>query len=491
MKNKKIIIGIAILVVLIALLAGLYFISVYKPEIQKKKQLLQRFSEFKAQCDEKKAQGYDVTEAEVLARRAKRAFDRKDYKTADNLLDSAFEALERAKKIPVMPEEVKEEAKKRFSQIKVASLYERITDNVRNIDEVITIFKETETDFIFRGWWIWYPCPESPETVLPPDYPSDYVKICAERGYTYQQFREALSEIKKEMPNVIFCGAVPAERINFNFLEIDPMTGEIYKKEGIEEMALDPAKWGITSVSKDKLQKHFQEGATSPGGYFPDITNSDFQELFMSWVKKQIDCGVDAIWIDMLFSQARILNEITGDPYHPAVKESYEAASKIVDEIHDYGYLKGKYIYVGTWLDCIEFPYPPPNLDFITVSPSSDEISAMKLEEEKWDEIVKKIREKMGDIPIFAFMDWSTSDSSPMAIFSQKLTIEEQRKFLKIADDFFQKKGIIFVYPVHGGWMGNNAKILSFGKSKFYDSKAPEFNTYETIKELAQNKSKH
>gem|GEM_PF-2773576 len=36
--------------------------------------------------------------------------------------------------------------------------------------------------------------------------------------------------------------------------------------------------------------------------------------------------------------------------------------------------------------------------------------------------------------------------------------------------------------------MGVDATILSFGVSRVYDSLAPEFETYETIKELAQSK---
>ncbi len=49
-----------------------------------------------------------------------------------------------------------------------------------------------------------------------------------------------------------------------------------------------------------------------------------------------------------------------------------------------------------------------------------------------------------------------------------------------------------FVYPIHGGDMGptREVKRLSYGKFNWYDSIAPEFQTYETIKELAQNKSK-
>jgi len=69
------------------------------------------------------------------------------------------------------------------------------------------------------------------------------------------------------------------------------------------------------------------------------------------------------------------------------------------------------------------------------------------------------------------------------------LTKEEQEEFLRKSDDFFSRRNVIFVFPVHGGFMGQDAKILSFGKSRVYDSFAPEFETYETIKELARDKA--
>ncbi|RLG67197.1 MAG: hypothetical protein DRO11_10415, partial [Methanobacteriota archaeon] len=210
----------------------------------------------------------------------------------------------------------------------------------------------------------------------------------------------------------------------------------------------------------------------------------------MSWAKKQIDCGADAIWIDMLFSQAGRLLRITKDPNHPAVRESFEAASEMVDKIHEYGLSKGRYIYVGTWdQPIISMPYSPPDLDFVTLAniPSSREVYLMELDEGKCDERIEKIREKLGDVYILAFMDFGFPNS-PVEIFSQNLTPEKQREFLRIADEFFSKKGIIFIYPVHGGFMGWNPKILSFGKFNVYDSLAPEFDTYETIKELAQKK---
>lgn len=474
--NKRLLIVVGILIIAIILISG----CIRQPTTPTREELIQRFSEFENQLNEKKAQGYDVTEAEEIEREAKQAFDRNAYKIANTSLDNAFESLEKAKEIPAIPKELKEEAIERLSRVKVASLYQRVTEGTegRDIDDVINLFEETKTDFIFRGWWRWRPCPESSETA-----PERALKL----NYTYQHLRAAIAKIKMEMPDVIFCGAIPAQRIDVK--ERNPITNKVYENDETWDMALGPTKWGIEDIdySKEEIQQYFQNGPTGAGGYFPDITNPEFQELFLSLAKKQIDSGADAIWIDMLFSQARIFEKVTGNPNHPAVKESYEAASKIVDEIHEYGESKGKNIYVGTWWNFVELPYPPPNVDFVTVSPSSQGIIKKNLDEEKWGDITIEIREKLGDIPIFAFIDWA-GDAAPTAVFSQKLSKEEQGELLKEIDAFSQSKGVIFVYPIHGGYMGNNAKTLSFGTYYKYDSLAPEFGTYETIKELARSK---
>ncbi len=390
-----------------------------------------------------------------------------------------------------------------FPEIKVACLYERVTDWInfnRSIDDVISILNETKTDFIFRGWWRWSPCPDDANMTLPPDFPSNYVENCVRRGYTYKHLENAIKRIKEKMPSVIFCGAVPSQIITR--LTWNPITKEFFGTNETWAMALNPQKWGI-NMTKEEFQYEFAKwhlwvdpnstledyDYRKVNAYFPDITNEDFQELLLSWAYKQIDCGVDAIWIDMLFAQANMLYKITGDIYHPAVKESYEAACKIVDEIHGYGESKGKYIYVGTWSACAIYPYEKPSLDFITASPSSTEVYEMKMNETKWDERISIVREKFGDIPFFAFIDWASTTHTPLGVFSQYLSKEEQREFLKIADIFFAKKGINFIYPVHGGWMGNDAEILSYGISRTYDSLAPEFETYETIVKLTQNKA--
>ena len=204
----------------------------------------------------------------------------------------------------------------------------------------------------------------------------------------------------------------------------------------------------------------------------------------------------------MLYMQARLMEILTEDPDHPAVKESYEAAREIVDKIHEYGENKGRHIYVITWVaviqgnSIVDVPEEYVNVDAAMVSPSPNEIKDKftgevgKFNEELWDELVKKIKEEY-EIPIFARIDYGGPGRTQLYVFSQELTKEEAREFLRKADEFFSKKGIIFIYPVHGGDMGRKeiVKKLSYGKFNWYDALAPEFETYETIKQLAQNKS--
>jgi len=388
-----------------------------------------------------------------------------------------------------------------LSKIKVAVVYERVTDGMvmnRSVDDVISLLKEMGVDFVFRGWWRWTPCPNRCE-----DLPSSKARMrCEFSGYSYKHLEDAIFMIKQEIPEIIFCGAIPAQIIPKEVVW-NPKTGEIIRYPETWDLALDPGKWGL-DMSKEEFQCLFGKthlwvpegldcGLYNPedvSAYFPDITNPKFQELILSWAERQIDAGVDAIWIDMLFKQAGLLYRLTNDFNHPAVRESYDAACAIVDKIHEYGKERGKHIFVGSWASAIHFPYPPPNLDFVTISPSAKEVREIRLNEEKWDEIIGKIREKFGEILIIAFIDWASTTETPLGQFSQVLSKEEQREFLMAADSFFHNRGIVFTYPLHGGWMGNDAEILSFGIRRTYDALAPEFQTYETIRELARNKKR-
>lgn len=415
---------------------------------------------------------------------------------------------------------------KSFSKVKVAMLYENITDGIqigRSMEETIWIFKETGTNLIFRGFWKWSPVVESPKEI-----PAELFELAADRAVNSEQTREGLrktghyykelerwiSAIKKEVPDITFVGAIPAQTLGR--IEFNPITGKVYSTEETWNMALDPVKWKIEKegkpVTKEKFQSWFQ-GVHPYGGkseinydwrkapaYFPDITNREFQELMLSWAKRQINAGADAIWIDMLYHQAYRLAQITRNVTHPAVKESIEAAAKIVGEIHNYGGSKGKYVYVGSWdgafvwaeLAGRRFPYSPPNIDFITVSPSKNEVLNKKLDASSWKKRIEITKRVYPDIPIFAFIDWSFDDSQTVA-FSQRLNRQEQCEVLRSFDESFGKLGIKFIYPIHGGYMGRGeaTKKLAFGKFRTYDSLAPEFDTYGTIKELAQEKAKN
>lgn len=152
--------------------------------------------------------------------------------------------------------EVENEMKMRLSNVDVAIVYQRVTDGRgRGMDGVINILEETKTDFIFRGWWRYsMPCPESSDDAAPEEL---------EAGYTYQHLTEAVDEIKEEIPDIIFCGAIPAQRMNIR--EKNPLTGETIEEAGTWEMAADPAKWEI-GMSRTDFQKRMDPYIVGGGG---------------------------------------------------------------------------------------------------------------------------------------------------------------------------------------------------------------------------------
>jgi hypothetical protein len=381
-----------------------------------------------------------------------------------------------------------------LSKVKVAVLYEPVIGGElygRSNSDVIKLLKQTKTDLIFRGFWRWRPVPESrksaSEDVSKLGGTKVQLQAVLQYNYTYEDLQAAISGIKQEMPNIIFVGAIPAQRIDG--IEKDDLTGEILDKDKTLEMALDPSKWGLALSKKDAQKKLGDSLGWSEGkAYYPDMTNPNYHQLLINMAKKQIDCGADGIWIDMLFSQAVLLKLYTQDANHPAVKESFEASSKVIDEIHAYGESKGKYIYVGTWGDnYLDLPYTMPKLDFVTLSPTSDMIASKNLNKAYWDEKKNKIVDKLGGVEIYVFIDWA-NDDSPLVTFSQKMSKNEQSEMLIEMNQFFKDEEMIFVLPLHGGFMGNRANVLSFGDSRVYDSLAPQFGTFSTIENISGNK---
>ena len=404
-----------------------------------------------------------------------------------------------------------------LSNVKIAVLYEKVTDREpkgRSLEETVSVLEQTRADMIFRGFWIWNaPMPVSSDNI-PPELvalaterfnikPEQVPEEIRKRGFSYQELETSIAAIKKEMPGVIFVGAIPAQTVGR--IDMDPITGKVLSTEDTWSMALDPQKWGIDfqyqgrAMTKEYLQEikasnnqeTFKNGYdyTKANGYYPDITNKDFQELFLSWAKKQIDSGADAIWIDLLYTQVQLFYSMTNGTNDPAVKEAYAAASQLVDEIHAYGASKGRYIYVGTWSEpAAHYPGAAPKLDFVTNTPLPEEITG-GLDEERWNKLGSGAKNKFGNIPHFAFIDWGGKPNAPIDVFSQQLSKEQQKEWLIKADAFFQGKGIIFIYPVHGADFWGRPEVLAFGTLTKYDALAPEFDTFGTIKELAQAKA--
>lgn len=371
---------------------------------------------------------------------------------------------------------------------------------------VINDLRETKTDFIYLGFTKWGPLPVKSSQFQDPDL----VRWNEGGGNTYEHIENAINRIKAALPRVIFCAALEPQVIGYKTgrCEWNPKTGEHIEQAELWKMAIDPRKWGI-NVLKERFQYDFARWHQwvpqnlapdlydwrTADAFFPDITNPRYQELLLSWAQGLIDAGADAIWFDFLFWQAGRLRQITNDDNHPAVKESHEAACKIVDEVHKYGRLKGKHIYVGSWPEFHFFRgwleqcnYPPPDYDFVTPILKKTEVKEMKFDETEWDKELMAIRKRWGNVPVLVSVDAGPTTDQPLGILSQKLSREEQIKFLKVADDFFDRKGVIFIYPIYGNHMGNDATILSYGNSKIFDSKAPEFQLYDTLKELAQSK---
>jgi len=348
-----------------------------------------------------------------------------------------------------------------ITDIQTPIVYERLWDNrpKRIIEEHIEIIKDLNVDMIFRANWRFNPMPLNCFSIDESLY-----QICIDSGYSRDQQTQIISEIKLNKPGIIIIGAVPAQKINKT--EINELTGETIPDTYY--MALDPAKWGITSPTKEELQSQMTK-TVAAGGYFPDITNTDFQELFFSWVQEQLMTGVTGIWIDLLYTQAQIMYGYTQDMNHPAVIDSFNAATDIANHVHALG------LFVGTW----DSPSSNlaknygiiPQLDFVTGTPSVTEIQNMTMNIDSWTLRINNVREAFGDIPYFIFIDWAGPGSQTIA-FSH--LGDKQSLFLQTINDFCNNNGLKFIFPVHGGNLAPG----------WYDAKAQ--GTYDAIKSIIQ-----
>ncbi|HDM89343.1 MAG TPA: hypothetical protein ENG65_05060 [Candidatus Bathyarchaeota archaeon] len=358
----------------------------------------------------------------------------------------------------------------KLSDVKVAILYGVVIDKMRSIDDINTILKELGADLLFLGYFRWRG-----------------MAMVERQTNVYGLLKKYIQKIKEENPNLIFVGGLAAQELNR--IEYDPYNKRMIPEEEVWQIALNPQKYGF-NMTGIEFHKNYWRVPEDENYIFPDILNPKFQDLILSFAKAQIDAGVDALWLDGLFWQAEVFYKLAGGREHKAIEEALKAAQKIVLKIKDYAESKGRKIWVGSDAQ-IDLPYSMPKLDFVTVSPTVSEIREKRLDEDRWTSMISKIKEKYGEIPVFALIEWSYPAAPfardiPLGVFSQQLNREEQRELIRRLDEFYKEKGIIFIYPVHGGFIGRDASKLAFSKYYKYDALAPEFQTYEQIKELVK-----
>lgn len=380
-----------------------------------------------------------------------------------------------------------------LSNVKVAMVYESIADRMqhdigRNISTLIDFLNATKTDLIFRGWFQQRTvdnCTQSPPA---------QVELCKNASYSYEYLNNATAAIKEALPNIIIIGAIPSQEIQNN--TYNPETHQFVVYPETWNMSFDPTKFGIDR-SKEQFQCSYAKGRTwlnesfnctnyNPATmtyFFPDITDSNFQSLLLSWAKKQIDSGADGIWFDMLTSHAtEILKLVNYDINHPAVIAAYSAESRMIEEVHNYK----QGAYASTWSTTATlYPFPAFPADFYTIAPTKAEVLAQAFNQTALNMTLELINEKRGDVPVIAFTDWSDTPDTQLGVLSQNMSVENQSAYIRAADAFYMNNSVVFAYPLHGGYLGTGAPVKAFGTWPYYDAFAPEFNTYRTIKQLA------
>jgi hypothetical protein len=299
--------------------------------------------------------------------------------------------------------------------ITVACLYEPLTGTIgaRDIGKVVDTLSELKPDLVFRAFFKYGPSPQA----------------------KYDELKQAIAKLKPRLPNVIVVGGLAPQFVPRN--EIDPDTGARIPEETLQEMAFKPESLGI-GFDPDKLPTYFEAMPNSEifspmGGFFPDMANPKFRELLLRWAQKQIDAGVDAVWFDLPLEVPRFaLRAKLIDKQHPVYKRYWDAWQTVAEQTRAYARENyGKHILIscngGPTLgnDFVTLPLPLLNREAFLNGIPDKYFRDMKA----WSR-----REIGWDVPILAFIDWGATTHSPLGVFSQQLSAEEQNQALKTLD---------------------------------------------------------
>lgn len=369
-------------------------------------------------------------------------------------------------------------------QPKRAIIYEWLHDKfpARTITEKISMFKELNVDTIFRSFWY---CPEA-------HCAKNDTSVHYYTDIEWAEMQKIIFEIHTAISGIKLIGCL-GPRINIYNMK-NYKTGTVYNSTECQNMYLDPRKWGI-NVTKEEVRANLGDLSTS------DFTNDTYYQIILSRSKKYIDIGCDAIWLDELYKSTYYLHGLTKDKNHSAVKEVYNAATNLIKEIRDYFTLQGKEPIIGSWLppnvDGVAwFSNNIPKLDFVTVNRGSTAKDAgyemvKPLDYPGYKTQVNHHRNWYGrDVKSIFFID----DPQFLSVFAQCLDKELQKKKIIEITKACTNSGMVFAYPIHGQWMMDKNTVnkfckppnlkKSYGLYNYYDAKAPEFQTYDTIKTL-------
>ena len=365
------------------------------------------------------------------------------------------------------------------------------------LDGAVKIINALDPDMIWYAHWMTgFPMPKDLEQAYEIAKScgidgEEFKKWCEKEAYTLQHVKQQV----KAVGDRIYCPCILGYsnfRIDFNF---DPITFECYDQDKINSMLLDLGKWEIINPKTRKpytlyeTQKIFWEmGLPEHNGIF-DTSSKSLIDYQIKKAKALKGVGVRAVWYDMFFQLPLRLKDLLNLDYsHQMIMDLYNGCCDIIDQTKALGMI------VGTWTQCLRFPYERvPKVDFVTASPDINEILSLKPNYAKWENIANTIKEKRPEASLLIIFDFANRDDMPLAVFSQKLAQQQQRQFLielhKLAEHLRQT-GIntSIAYPIHGPGLGRNPKKLAWGKYKYYDALAPEFNTYETVENLMSGK---
>ena len=380
--------------------------------------------------------------------------------------------------------------------------YQRLNDAVnlegdaqRSVEEAAQILKELNADFVMQGITRQEPCVD---TCSRWDSATTKRWECEHMQYAYDLMADAVDTVKSETGAQIGGAAL----IQFFWAEQWDSEIEFNKwltRDDTWELALDPSSFGLP-VSKEEFQKWFWKqfkgvDITDPKNemdfYLFDPTLSDVQNIFADLLEAQLNCGVDAFWWDMLLLPVSALLHYGVPVEHTAIQEIYEGCK----EIASFTKKKVTHIMWSYWELEHDYglfsKYGAPPVDICLTSIGVNEISSLSMDRTRWDTIQRIVHDIYGDVTHFARIDFG-SGRTGLYVLAEELSVEEANEFLTIAEDFFQQRGVLLILPVHGGNPCDPLQIsqglcpkLAYGKYNWYDSLAPEFDTYDTIKSIA------